>query len=109
MTERKGELKTFGAKCKTFAKAASDARQKQAQQEEQKKELTIDERLENVATNASTLLNEHANAINAISMWIAENDKKVAQCGNVLDWAIKEQQKKQRLAERKAEYKRSKK
>ena len=73
------------------------------------KELTIEEKLENVTQNTSHMLNEHANALNAISMWIASNDKKVAQAGNVLTWAMKEQAKQQRLAERKAAYKASKK
>ena len=102
--EKKGEVKTFAAKCKTFAKAASEARKKQEVEQMQEPELTIEQKLENVTNNVQALLNSHSNAINAISYWIAQNDTKVAKAGNVLNWALKEQQKQQRIEEKKANY-----
>lgn len=107
MPERKGEVKHFGAKCKTFAKAAKEARQKQ--QQAQEPVLTTEQKLDNIAKNTQAVLQEQSNAINAISMWIAKNDTKVAKAGNVLEWALKEQAKEQRLAERKSEYARTRK
>lgn len=103
--ERKGEIRTFGAKCKTFAKAASEARQTQ----QKPRELTIDEKIQNVATNASNALNEQGNALNAIAYYIENTDAKVAKAGGLMQWVQKDIQKKERLAERKREYAKNKK
>ena len=103
--ERKGEIKEFGAKCKTFAKAASEARKKQPQP----RELTMDEKLQNVATNTSTALNEQGNALNAIAYYIEQTDTKVAKAGGLMQWVQKDIAKKERLAERKSEYQKTRK
>lgn len=73
------------------------------------KEPTLEEKVDLIAKNSANMFQEHANALNAIALWIAQNDKKVAQAGNVVKWAMKEMAKEQRLAERKAAYKASKK
>lgn len=105
MSERKGEVKQFGASCKTFAKAASEARKPA----EPPKPPTTDEKVDILAQNMTNLTNAHANAINALAMWIEKNDTKVAKAGGIVQWAVKEQAKAQRLAERKSEYQRTRK
>lgn len=72
------------------------------------KELTTEEKVDNIAQNMSNALNTHANALNALALWVETNDKKVMKAGGLMQWAIKETQKKERLAQRKAEYKASK-
>jgi hypothetical protein len=100
--ERKGELKTFGAKCKTFS---AIRKQKEAEmQQPPVEELTVDQKLDNMAENMSNALNSHAQALNALAYYIEEHDNKVKKAGGLIKWVEKDITKKQRIEQKKAEY-----
>lgn len=63
----------------------------------------IQRKLDNITDNTANMINQHAQALNAIAFWIAENDPKVKADGNVTQWAFNLQQERERLEERKAE------
>lgn len=64
------------------------------------KVLTLEEKVELIDKNTSALLQEHANALNAIALWVAEKDPKVKALGNVVDWAMKKMKDEQALKDR---------
>ena len=51
--------------------------------------LTTDQKFDNIEQNLTARFTEHANALNAIAMWIAEQDEEVNKEGNVVKWALK--------------------
>lgn len=93
----------MGAKCKTFS-----AVRKQAEAQAPQQPLTTDQKLENMAANMSTALNDHAAILNAVAYYIESTDTKVAKAGGLLKWVEKDVNKKQRLRERQAAYQASK-
>ena len=103
MSKEKPEenIVAFGASCKVFP----SVNKKPAIAEP---ELTVDQKIENINANTTNMFAEHANALNSIALWIADQDPQVAKAGNVVNWAMKKMAKEQRLAERKAAYKANK-
>ncbi len=63
----------------------------------------VQRKLDNITDNLANMFNQHAEALNAMAIWIAENDPKVKAEGNVTKWAIKLVEERERLEERKAE------
>ena len=90
--KRKGKVVTSSApNVKAFSGTAIDP--------------VIQRKLDNISDNTANMINEHAQALNAIAFWIAENDPKVKADGNVTQWAYNLQQERERLEERKAKLK----
>ena len=94
---------------KTFGSSVKSQGGVNKKKEKPVKELTTDEKLDNMAENMSNALNQHANALNALALWVETNDAKVMKAGGLMNWAIKETNKRERIAQRKAEYEASKK
>jgi len=64
------------------------------------KEPTLEEKVDLIANNSANMFQEHANALNAIALWIAEKDPKVKAQGNVVNWAMKKMKDEEELKAR---------
>jgi hypothetical protein len=66
--------------------------------------LTTEQKIDNITNNTANTFNQHAEALNAIAFWIAEQDPAVKEAGNVTAWTLQVMKERQELEERKANY-----